>query len=580
MRRNGFISSLITLKLWLEKSFILLCFFYACFCLVLLSCSGKARELTVGSALGPPVIGGGGTRSDGNDFGQIYTVTNIIEATDDIPEWSDADLPFTSGRNAWNITTQNKQWPFKFTYSYPPNNYKLNEAHIVLVTQRDNSDTEAIYVDGVFTGRPPGGNVSTTSPYVTDRHYICVGACAAGVTPVTPSNTYFMDWALTHYKVATKNSFDLNLADLLTPTSVTPVNVVNDGIVRVVTGDDSAVFNDFSNYQNKPLLVMEGFTVSKTAPSCVSSAPYRFINTYVHNDGNSIGSATFSGDVKSPVNSWNTAMTGFRTVEFYFDPKLPRVPAANVSLIQGEIVIQVQKAATGASAIIINGIGVAEAGFDTSTATTAVESWETDPAVLSYWTSFVAGIPNDNTTQVRTLNLIALLGETKVKTLLAQGKLNVAISGALATVYGQAASSTRTYGVQVAGPELNLKGEYYTQVCQVENDPSSPLSDSGGAPGSCALDQTSPIASSIQVASITNNSATIQWLTNEAADSQVAFGITGTTSTTTLDPALTSFHSVQLTGLQAYKYYQFVVKTNDGCGNATISATRTFRTLR
>ncbi|XGC79560.1 fibronectin type III domain-containing protein [Bdellovibrio bacteriovorus] len=546
----------------------------------LASCSGTAREITKGSALGPPVIGEDGTRSDGNDFGQIYTVTSIVEATDDIPEWTDADLPFTAGRNSWNIETQNKQWPFKFTYTYPANNYKLNEAHIVIVTQRDNSDTEAIFVDGVLTGRPPGGNVSTTSTKVSHRHYVCVGACAAAVTPSTPSNTYFMDWALTHYKVATKNSFDLNIADLLTPTSLKATDVVSDGVVRVVTGDDAAVFNNYNSYYNKPLLVMEGFTVSRSPLTCTTSPDYRFVNTYVHNDGNSIGENTFSSGVVSPVTSWNNAMAGFRAVEFYYDPRLPRVPVSSLTLGKADISLQVKKAATGASAIIVNGIGVAESGFDDSLATSAVESWELSSSAVSYWTSFLAGIPNDNSTQTRTLNLISLLGETKVKELLAQGKLNISIAGALATVSGAAATSTRTYGVQVAGPELILEGHYNTQVCEIPNDPTSPLSDSGGAVGSCDLDATSPAASSIQVASITSTSATIQWLTNEPADSQVGYGISSTSTLTTLDSTLNSFHSVQITGLQPYKYYQFAVRTKDGCGNQTISATRTFRTLR
>jgi len=551
----------------------------------LTSCSGVARDLEKGTSLGPPVLGEDGVRNDGNDFGQIYTVTTIVEATDDIPEWSNADLPFkvTAGRNTFNQVRNDEQWPFKFTFSYPPNNYKLSEAHIVIVTQRDTSDTEAIFVDGVMTGRPPGGNVSTTSAQVTHRHYSCSGACS-GPVPSAPANTYFMDWALTHYKVATRNSFDLNVADLLQPTTVKATDVVNDGVVRVVTGDDSAVFDSFAAYENKPILMMEGFTVSKTALACTNSPNYRFINTYIHNDGNSIGQATFSNGVVSPVTSWNNAMAGFRAVEFYYDPRLPRVSTDKISLHQAELVMTVKRAASGASAIIINGIGVAESGFDASTATAAVETWETGSTAVNYWTSFLndvtTGIPANNTSQTRTLNLISLLGETKVKELLAQGKLNVSIAGGLATVSGAAATSTRTYGVQVAGPELLLKGEYFTQVCDIPNNPTSPLSDNSGATGSCDLDKTSPIASSIQAVSITNSSATIQWLTNESATSQIGYGISGTGTSTTLDNTLTSFHSVQLTGLTPYKYYQFAVKTKDGCGNETISATKTFRTLR
>lgn len=217
---------------------------------------------------------------------------------------------------------------------------------------------------------------------------------------------------------------------------------------------------------------------------------------------------------------------------------------------------------------------------DDSTSTSAIEEWEMSTSAVNYWAGLMSAIPANNTTQTLTVNLILLLGESKVKELLAQGKLNVSIAGAVATVSGAAATSTRTYGVQVAGPELNLQGEYFTEICTVPDNPSSPISDSSPAVGSCELDETSPIASSVQVTNITNNSATIQWLTNEGADSQVSYGITGPTTNSTLSSTLTNFHSVTITGLEPYKYYQYVVKTKDGCDNLTISATRTFRTLR
>lgn len=560
--------------------------------LFFLSCSGAKEEFSKGSNLGPPVLDGDDTREDGNDFGQIYTVTNIYEASQNITNggvdlasggvaWTDAELPFTAGRNAFNITTLNKQWPFQFTYSYPPNNYKLNEARISIVTSRDSSDTEGIFIDGVMTGYVPGGNVSTTSPKVNHRHYICSGACGVAPSPGA-SNTYFMDWALTHYKIGAKNTFDLNILNLLAPTTVTPVDIVNDGLVQVVTGDDAAIFDNYAGYENKPLLFLEGFTISKTPLTCSNSSNFRFMNTYIHNDGNSIGQATFSGSVVTPVTSWGTAMAGFRTVEFFYDPRLPKTSSINnISLVQADLVVQVKRAVAGSSAIVINGIGIAEAGFDDSTATSAVESWETSSTAVDAWTAFVAGIPANNTTQTRTLNLLSLLGESKVKELLAQGKLNVAISGALATVSGTAATSTRTYGVAVGGPELVLRGQYFTEVCVVPNNPQSPLSDSGGAPGSCDLDEASPIASSIQVVSISATSATVQWLSNEPSDSQVGYGISSASnSSTPLDTTLSTFHSVTITGLDPYKFYQYQVRTKDNCGNQTITSTRSFRTLR
>lgn len=541
-------------------------------------CSGQARELNRGSSLGAPVIGDGGTRSDGTDFGQIYTVTKIVEAESDIAEWTNADLPFTGPRRQLGQSATDSQWPFKFTYSYPPNNYKLNEAHVVLITSRDSSDTEGIFVDGVMTGRPPNNMISGTSTRITNRHYTCTG-CSGATIPATPSNTYFMDWALNHYKISTANSFDLNVADLLAPTALKAADVVGDGVLRVVTGDDAMVQTD-GPLTSRPLLFLEGFTVSRSALSCVTSPAYKFLNTYIHVDGNSIGSASFSGTALTPSASWGSANSSFRSVEFHYDPRLPKIAdLSRLSLTRAELRMQVKRAA-GAAAIVVNGVGLSDDAFDRGRATADVEEWDDSAGANAVWDAFVASVPATGVATNAALDLISLLGASRVRDLLAQGKLNVAVAGSLASVYGQGATTGRTYGVSVNGPELVLEGTYDTLLCEVPNDPASPLSDSSGDPGSCDFDQASPVASSVQVVNVTSSSATIQWLTNEPADSQVAYGVGGTTLTTTPDPAPTAFHAVPLTGLDPYKYYQFAIRTKDGCGNQTISATRTFRTLR
>jgi hypothetical protein len=173
------------------------------------------------------------------------------------------------------------------------------------------------------------------------------------------------------------------------------------------------------------------------------------------------------------------------------------------------------------------------------------------------------------------------MGADKVKELLLQGKLNLAVAGPVARIYGQAATNSRTYGVSVNGPELILEGNYAAQICEVPDDATSPLNGSGsGVPADCLTDVASPIASSIQVVSITSTSARIQWLTNESASTQAGYGIAGPNTTSTLDPTLTTFHSVDVSGLQPYKYYQYNVRSTDSCGNSNTSITKSFRTQR
>lgn len=545
-----------------------------------LGCDGKAKDLAKGSNLGDAVIGdgGGGTRTDGNDFGQIYAVTTVVEASQGIAAWAPTDFPFTGPVRSFGDTTQNSQWPFEFIYNYPPNNYQLSAAHISFVARRDDSDTEGIFVDGVFSGRPPATDIRN-SPKILHPRHACPGGCSSGPTPVTPSNLYVMDYSLKHYKIGADNLFDLNVADLLAPTTVTVLDAINDGHLHVVTGDDLAV-RAGGTLSSNPQLFLDGFTVSKTALNCSPSPTYRFMNTYIHDDSNSIGQPAFSGTVYNPYTSWGTMGAAGNTVEFHFDQKLPRVSHLNdLTLNSASLSMWLQRAPTGPSAIVINGIGIAEAGFNRSLATSAVESWDDTAGTQAAFASFLSAVPTSGTATV-SLNLINLLGSTRLKSLLAQGKLNIAVSGALAKIQGSRLTSQRTYGTAANGPELYLQGQYTIPICQIPNDPNSPLNDSTPVGGSCSLDQSSPVVSSIQAANITANSASIQWLSNEPSDSQVAYGLTGPTALTTLATANVSFHSVQLTGLQPYKYYQYTVKSKDACGNETTSSIKTFRTLR
>ena len=567
------------------RSWLILSILSGLACVLLASgCDGLAKQLSTGDYLGDPVIDDGdGSRTDGSDQGQLYTVTKIVEATSDIPAWTASDIPFTGPRRQLGAVATDSQWPFEFNYTYPANNYQFNDARLLLVTSRDNSDTEAIFVDGIFTGRPPSSMVSGVSPMIVNRNYSCVPACGGATTANGPANTYFMDWALTHYKVGTLNTFDIDLSNLVSGTTLVTKDLLDDGVFHVVTGDDSVVQAD-STDTSRPLLVMEGFTVSKTALTCNTSPTYKLLNNYVHNDGNSIGQSAFSFTTLSPVSSTSVAYTTMRAVEFYYDPRLPTLSSYDLlNITTANIQMTVRRATSAPAAIVVNGLGFDQSGFDRTSATTVVESWSVDAAQTAYWDSFINAIPATSAPTVVTLDLLSLMGADKVKELLLQGKLNVAIAGPVARITGQAATNTRTYGVQVSGPELILKGNFAAQICDIPDDATSPLNGSGsGVPADCLTDTASPIASSIQVVSITSTSARIQWLTNESATSQAGYGISGpaTLRPLTADPTLATFHSVDVTGLQPYKYYQYNVRSTDSCGNSGTSITKAFRTQR
>lgn len=546
-------------------------------------CNGNAEELSKGTYLGDPSLVDGGTRTDGSDQGQLYTVTKIVEATPEITEWLNSDLPFTGPRRVLGDPTLNSQWAFKYEFTYPPNNYAIGDARILLATKRDASDTEGIFVDGVLTGYPPNSMVSPSSPKILYRNYTCaLGACSGGAVPTGTPNLYYMDFALSHYKINLPNTFDLGLTELLKFTPLTLNGILSDGILRVVSGDDAVIYPDSAVEEtSRPLLIMEGFTISKTPLVCAQSPIYKIVNTYIHNDGNSISAPAFSGSVVTPSASYAANYAAFRSVEFFYDPKLPKLASyTNLNITIGNIAMQVKRTNAGATAVVINGVGFDQDGFDRTTATAAVESWSTDAAARAYWNTFVTTIPATNVSTNATLNLLSLFSATKVKELLLQGKLNVAIAGPLASVYGQGATSGRTYGVAVNGPDLVLKGNYSAEICDVPANATSPLNGGMTGPVSCTADFASPTISSVQVTSITSNSAKVQWLTNEGSSSQVGYGAITPTTPTVDNTTLVTFHSVEITGLQPYKFYQYNVRSADGCNNSATSATKSFRTLR
>jgi phosphodiesterase/alkaline phosphatase D-like protein len=90
-----------------------------------------------------------------------------------------------------------------------------------------------------------------------------------------------------------------------------------------------------------------------------------------------------------------------------------------------------------------------------------------------------------------------------------------------------------------------------------------------------------PVISVVNSNDITKTGATITWTTNEAATSQIEYGLTEEyDSSTTLDTNLVTSHSVDLTGLKAGKAYHYRVISIDAANNRAVSEDYTFTTAR
>ncbi|TSC72820.1 MAG: fibronectin, type III domain-containing protein, partial [Parcubacteria group bacterium Gr01-1014_38] len=94
-----------------------------------------------------------------------------------------------------------------------------------------------------------------------------------------------------------------------------------------------------------------------------------------------------------------------------------------------------------------------------------------------------------------------------------------------------------------------------------------------------APDTTPPVISGVQASGVTATGATITWTTDEAADSQVEYGLTTTYgSSTPLNPAMVTSHSMALSGLTASTLYHYRVKSRDTSGNLATSGDFLFTT--
>ena len=95
-----------------------------------------------------------------------------------------------------------------------------------------------------------------------------------------------------------------------------------------------------------------------------------------------------------------------------------------------------------------------------------------------------------------------------------------------------------------------------------------------------ANDVSPPVISGVTATSVTIFGATIAWTTNEAADTQIEYGLTTAYGmTTALDTSLVTSHSQTLSGLIVSTLYHFRVKSRDAAGNLAMSGDFTVTTL-
>ncbi len=112
----------------------------------------------------------------------------------------------------------------------------------------------------------------------------------------------------------------------------------------------------------------------------------------------------------------------------------------------------------------------------------------------------------------------------------------------------------------------------------LRTDASTDPPDSAGPPESehSFPDTTPPVLSDVTLSNVTTTTATVTWVTDESATSQVEYGPDlGFGQTTTLDPALETGHTVVLVNLVPGTTVYLRVRSKDASGNETIGVTLT-----
>ncbi len=158
---------------------------------------------------------------------------------------------------------------------------------------------------------------------------------------------------------------------------------------------------------------------------------------------------------------------------------------------------------------------------------------------------------------------------------------NSQVSYGTTTSYG---STTALDASLVTSHSENLTGltpstTYHFKVTSQDSGGSS-VSSGDFTFTTSAAGATPPVLSSVAVASITANSATITWTSDQASTSQVAYGpSTSYGSMSALSSTLAASHTVNLTGLTASTLYHFQAQSQNAGGTMGVSADATFTTI-
>lgn len=163
-----------------------------------------------------------------------------------------------------------------------------------------------------------------------------------------------------------------------------------------------------------------------------------------------------------------------------------------------------------------------------------------------------------------------------------QGSSVKAGTGQSVTLVGLTAATTYYYRVKSTGLNGGVTTDSTVRSFTTSASSAAPTPTPQGGGGILIIDKRDKIApaiSQIKVDNIKSDSVNIDWLTDEEANSFVAYGKDANLGITSGQWDTTKNHAVTLTNLSAETTYYFKVLSADASGNLASSGPQTFKTL-
>lgn len=137
-------------------------------------------------------------------------------------------------------------------------------------------------------------------------------------------------------------------------------------------------------------------------------------------------------------------------------------------------------------------------------------------------------------------------------------------------------------GHSVTLTSLSASTTYYFVIESKDKKGNTATSSQHSFTTSQTPDSTDPVITAISSSGVGTSTVTINWTTNESANSKVYYSGSTPVSTgsaaTKSDGAMVTHHSLQLTGLTPGTTYYFKVESSDASGNSTLSSETSFAT--